>query len=85
LKIAGVISDYKEALEIEDIVKVFVIKKRISNLLSLERYNNFKNDNSNFMVIKTNNEKYFDGSDEKILQIKNNEDNVPVFNVRGLI
>ena len=85
MKIAGVISDYKEALEIEDIVKVFVIKKRISNLLSLERNNNFKNDNSNFMVIKKNNENYFDNSDEKILQIKNNEDNVPVFNVRGLI
>ena len=85
MKIVGVINDYKEALEIEDIVKVFVVKQRISNLLSLERNNNFKNDNSNFIVFKTNNTNYYSNSDEKILQIKNNEDNVPVFNVRGLI
>ncbi|KYK28071.1 hypothetical protein AYK20_01540 [Thermoplasmatales archaeon SG8-52-1] len=85
MKIVGVINDYKEALEIEDIVKVFVIKQRISNLLSLERNNNYKNDNSNFIVFKTNNANYFSDSDEKNLHIKNNEDNVPVFNVRGLI
>jgi len=85
LKIVGVINDYKEALEIEDIVKVFVIKQRISNLLSLERNTNYKNNNSNFIVFKTNNANYFSDSDEKNLHIKNNEDNVPVFNVRGLI
>lgn len=85
MKIVGVINDYKEALEIEDIVKVFVIKQRISNLISLERDNNYKSDNSNFMIFKTNNVNYLKNSDEKILQIKNNEDNVPVFNVRGLI
>lgn len=85
MKIVGVVNDYKEALEIEDIVKVFVVKQRISNLLSLERNNNIKNDNSNFMIFKTNNENYFSNSDEKNLHIKNNEDNVPVFNVRGLI
>jgi len=85
LKIVGVINDYKEALEIEDIVKVFVIKQRISNLLSLERNNNFKNNNTNLMIFKSNDVDYLTNSDEKILQIKNNEDNVPVFNVRGLI
>ena len=85
MKIVGVINDYKEALEIEDIVKVFVIKQRISSLISLERDNNYKSDNSNFMIFKTNNVNYLNNSDEKNLQIKNNEDNVPVFNVRGLI
>lgn len=85
MKIVGVINDYKEALEIEDIVKVFVIKQRISNLISLERDNNYKSDNSNFMIFKTNNVNYLNNSNEKNLQIKNNEDNVPVFNVRGLI
>jgi len=85
LKIVGVINDYKEALEIEDIVKVFVIKQRISSLISLERDNNYKSDNSNFMIFKTNNVNYLNNSDEKIIPIKNNEDNVPVFNVRGLI
>ncbi|KYK22507.1 hypothetical protein AYK24_02210 [Thermoplasmatales archaeon SG8-52-4] len=85
MKIVGVINDYKEALEIEDIVKVFVIKQRISNLLSLERNNNFKNNNTNLMIFKSNDVDYLTNSDEKILQIKNNEDNVPVFNVRGLI
>ena len=85
MKIVGVINDYKEALEIEDIVKVFVIKQRISSLISLERDNNYKSDNSNFMIFKTNNVNYLNNSDEKIIPIKNNEDNVPVFNVRGLI
>lgn len=84
MKIAGVINNYKEAIEIEDIVKVFLINRRISNLLSLERKNNFKKNNSNIMIFTTNNVEYAKSSDEKILHIKNNEHSVPVFNVRGL-
>jgi hypothetical protein len=85
LKIVGVVNDYKEALEIEDIVKAFVIKQRISKILSLERNNNFKNESSNLMIFKTNDVDYLDNSDGKNLRIKNNEGNKPVFNVRGLI
>lgn len=85
MKIVGVVNDYKEALEIEDIVKAFVIKQRISKILSLERNNNFKNESSNLMIFKTNDVDYLDNSDGKNLRIKNNEGNKPVFNVRGLI
>ena len=35
MKIVGIVNDYTEALEIEDVVKVFTIEKRIFNLLSL--------------------------------------------------
>lgn len=85
MKIVGVVNDYKEALEIEDIVKAFVIKQRISKILSLERNNNFKNESSNLMIFKTNDVDYLGNSDEKNLRIKNSEGNKPVFNVRGLI
>jgi hypothetical protein len=43
LKIAGVISDHREALDIEDIVKVFLIEKRILNLSSLKTKKVLKN------------------------------------------
>jgi hypothetical protein len=36
LKIAGVVNNHQEALDIEDIVKVFLIEKRILNLSSLK-------------------------------------------------
>jgi hypothetical protein len=85
LKIVGVVSDYYEALDIEDIVKVFTIEKRIFNLLSLEKQKNFENVNSNIMIVSTDNVKYAETSNKKISHFKNNEDSVPIFNVRGLI
>ena len=36
MKIAGVINNHQEALDIEDIVKVFLIERRILNLSSLK-------------------------------------------------
>ena len=85
MKIAGVVIDYKDALDIEDIVRVFIIKKRIYNILSLEKNKNFKKANSNIMKFPKNDSKYAETSDEKILHTKINEDYGPVFNVRGLI
>jgi hypothetical protein len=85
LKIVGVVNDYKEALEIEDIVKVFVVKQRISSLLPLERNSSLKNESSDLMIFKTNNIDYINNSNGKNINEKNNGDNSPVFNVRGLI
>lgn len=82
----GVVNNYKEALDIENIVKVFIIEQRILNLLSLEKKKNFENViDSNIMVSPTNDIKYAENSNKKILPVKNYEENNPVFNVRGLI
>jgi hypothetical protein len=43
LKIAGVVNNHQEALDIEDIVKVFLIEKRILNLSSLKTSKVLKN------------------------------------------
>jgi len=86
LKIAGVVNDYKEALDIEDIVKAFVIKKRIFYLLSLEKEKDFENDeDSNIIKSSKNDIEYSQTSNKKNIQNKNEEEVSPVFNVRGLI
>jgi len=85
MKIAGVVNEYKDAVEIEDIVKVFIIKKRINDLLSLEKRKNFEKLNSNVVAISINDIKYLNNSDEKILHSKINNDSQPVFCVRGFI
>ena len=86
MKIAGVVNNYKEALDIEDIVKVFIIERQILNLLSLDKEKNFKNVvNHNLMEFSTNDSEFSEGSSKKNLQIKNDEEFRPVFNVRGLI
>ena len=82
----GVVNNYKEALEIEDIVKVFIIEQRILNLLSLEKKRNFENVvDSDIMISSANDIQFVENSTKKILQVKNDEENNPVFNVRGLI
>ena len=84
LKIVGVVNEYKQALEIEDIVKVFLIEKRINNILSLEKSRKLENENSDLMIFsKENDENVNHFNNEKIV-IKKNEDSKPVFNVRGL-
>ena len=85
MKIVGVVNDYNEALDIEDIVKVFTIEQRIFNLLSLEKEKNFENANSNIMIFSTDDVKYAETSNKKISHVKINGDSVPVFNVRGLV
>lgn len=84
LKFAGVVSEYKEAVEIEDIVKVFLIKKRINDLLTLEKRKKFEKINSNEIALPMNDVKYLGNSEEKILLNKIYIDSQPIFCVRGL-
>ena len=85
MKIVGVVNNYKEALDIEEVVKVFLIEKRILNLLSIETKKNFENADSNIMIFPTDNIQYEENSNKKISHVNIDEDSVPVFNVRGLI
>ena len=86
MKIAGVVNDYKEALDIEDIVKAFVIKKRIFYLLSLEKKKESdKIEDSNIMKTHENDIELSQPSYKKNIETKNEEEISPVFNVRGLI
>ncbi|KYK31018.1 MAG: hypothetical protein AYK22_08315 [Thermoplasmatales archaeon SG8-52-3] len=85
MKIAGVVNDYKEALDIEDIVKAFVIKKRIFYLLSKEKSKDNIIEKSNKISSQANEIEYSEISDKKNEQIKNEGEISPVFNVRGLI
>jgi len=86
LKIVGVVNDYKEASDIEDIVRVFIIEKRILSLSSLEKKKNFENiADPDLIKFPVNDIKFTETSNKKNLRIKNYEDPKPVFNVRGLI
>ena len=86
MKIAGVVNDYKEALDIEDIVKAFVIKKRIFYLLSKEKKKDLdKNEDSKIVKTRENNIEFSQPLDKKNIETKNEEEISPVFNVRGLI
>jgi hypothetical protein len=86
LKIAGVVSNYKEALDFEDIVRVFIIEKRILNLPSLENKEKLTDKkDSNIMIFQTNDIELSENSNKKITQSKNDEEIRPVFNVRGLV
>ena len=86
MKIAGVVNNYKEALEIEDIVRVFTIEKRIFTISSLRKDSNYKNKtNPDINISSSNDIPYSNNVTNKDLQNKNNEDFRPVFNVRGLI
>ena len=86
MKIGGVVSDYKEALDIEDAVKVFIIEQRILNLLSLERKKKIKKeDNSNAMIFLTDDEKFSEKSNGKLLSAKIIDYQTPIFSVRGLV
>ncbi|KYK21354.1 hypothetical protein AYK21_04910 [Thermoplasmatales archaeon SG8-52-2] len=86
MKIAGVVNDYKEALDIEDIVKAFVIKKRIFYLLSKEKKKDLdKKEDSKIVKTHENNIEFSQTLDKKNIETKNEEEISPVFNVRGLI
>jgi len=85
LKFAGVVNEYKEAVEIEDIVKTFLIKKRINDLVSLDKRKIFEKLNSNLKSISMDDISYLNNSDEKVLHNKNYVDSQPVFCVRGLV
>jgi hypothetical protein len=85
LKIAGVVNNYKEALDIEDIVKVFVVEKKILNLHTLRTTKRYKKMRSTDKLKNTTDTIHFSKNyHKKNLQTKNNEGFKPVFNVRGL-
>lgn len=86
MKIAGVVNDYKEALDVEDIVKAFVIKQRIFYLLSLEKKKDSENvEDPNIIKSPANDIEFSEPSNKKNSHTKNEEEISPVFNVRGLI
>ncbi len=67
MKIAGVINNHQEALEIEDIVKVFLIERRILNLSSLKTSNAFQNTIDSYIInYKPNGINYSKNSNKKI-------------------
>ena len=82
----GVVKDYNEALDIEEIVKAFVIKQRIFYLLSVEKKKKIENvEDSNIIISPSSDIKYSETENKKNIQTKNEEEISPVFNVRGLI
>lgn len=85
LKFAGVVNEYKDAVEIEDIVKTFLIKKRVNDLVSLDKRKIFEKLNSNLESISMDDIDYLNKSDEKVLNNKNYVDSQPVFCVRGFV
>ncbi len=67
MKIAGVINNHQEALEIEDIVKVFLIERRILNLSSLKTSNALQNTIDSYIInYKPNGINYSKNSNKKI-------------------
>lgn len=81
MKIVGVVSGYKEAEDIEEIVKVFFIEQRVSSLLSSKVIENV---DSNNIILSSRNVKYFEKSNLKTLNDKVDNDLKPLFNVRGI-
>jgi hypothetical protein len=67
LKIAELVNEFKGAVEKENIVKVFLIEKRINNLIFLEKRENFKKFNTELVDFSINNVKYLTSSDKKVL------------------
>ena len=55
MKICGVVNDLNEAKEVEEIIKVFLIKQRINNLTSVGKNKKIKNPNLNFIKKITDN------------------------------
>ena len=84
MKIAGVVSNYHEALDIEDIVKVFLVRKRIFNILSLEKTKIYEKNNKKLTLRIKDDVKLAPNFNEKSTHFKNSEDQTHVFNVRGL-
>ena len=80
MKIVGIISNYEEAKEIEDIVKVFLIKERISEI-----QNNTKNKKiKSIKKIPQDNHKLLNKLKDHPAHREVNDMNLPLFNFRGL-
>ena len=84
LKIAGVVNDYNYAVEIEEIVKVFIIKQRINALFSLEKNKKYIKNDRNHVLFSQNEIKLLDNSNQKTSIDKNKHEFHSNFLVRGL-
>ena len=84
MKIVGVVNDYKEAENIEDIVKVFVVEQRISTILSNSKDKNYEDIETNSMMIPSNEIKKIKTNNEESYPQKEENNHKPLFNVRGL-
>lgn len=83
MKIVGVINEYKEAKDIEDIVRVFTIEKRISDLFQNNINKSLKDDNTNMIIFSINNMNLKQVLIGKHFYNKNNDNLFHIFNVRG--
>ena len=83
MKIVGVVNDYKEAENIEDIVKVFVVEQRISTLLSNNKDKIYEDVETDSMMISTNEIKKIKNPNEENYSQKDENNHKPLFNVRG--
>lgn len=83
MKIVGVISDHKEAENIEDIVKVFVVKKRISDILSDKKVKDIDEYEPNSIMLTSENIKKIKNPHEEENHQKEENNHKPLFNVRG--
>ena len=84
MKIVGAIQNKAEAEDIENIVKVFVIKERIFNLNQNKKNKNLKEIKTNEMILSTEHTKYKKPFNIVPLNYKINNKSSPIFNVRGI-
>ena len=83
MKIVGVVSDHKEAENIEDIVKVFVVKNRISEILSDRKSKDIDEIDTKSMILNSDNVDKIKISHEETYPHKEENNNKRLFNVRG--
>lgn len=81
MKIVGVVNGNKEAEDIEEIVKVFVIKQRISSLLPNKVIENVESKN---IISPLPDTKYFEKSNVTTINERVENYLKPLFNVRGI-
>ena len=86
MKIVGVVNGYREAEDIEEIVKVFVLEQRVMSLRSSKI---IENTESNDIILPPDEVKYLEKSDIKTINDRTSKDELnknikPLFNVRGI-
>lgn len=83
MKIAGVVLSYKDAKEIEDIVRTLVIKERISVIVS-NRKNIMNNTSDKTKIILKDDNKIIENLKINVSGKEMNNTYLPIFNFRGL-
>lgn len=83
MKIAGVVSNYKDAKEIEDIVRTLVIRERISVIIS-NRKKFINNAIDKRKITSKDDNKIIENIKINISEKEMNNTHLPIFNFRGL-